>query len=156
MSADKEARLLRVIDLLMEQTRDGTLEWQESFGNTYQATLGGQTLVLEKDVPYSSRKLSAMEIMSTVAIGTVGRRRISTATLEIRGKKGEVLERIEEPDQLQGSLDLVSEFQPHKYSRTVTSAVDELYELVVNRKEAIADAAIDNLLGALEERGRVK
>lgn len=71
MSQDTEARLLRIIDLLMKQTLDGTLEWRESFSRSYQATLAGQTLVLSR--------------------GTM----VSGSTLEIRGKKGEVIERIE-------------------------------------------------------------
>lgn len=49
---DREARLLKVIDLLVEATRDGSLEWDESYGGGYQTTLSGQTLVLEKNVPY--------------------------------------------------------------------------------------------------------
>lgn len=63
MSQDTEARLLRIIDLLMKQTLDGTLEWRESFSRSYQATLAGQTLVLSR--------------------GTM----VSGSTLEIRGKK---------------------------------------------------------------------
>ena len=141
MSQDKESRLLKVIDLLMEGTRDGSLEWEESFDSSYQTTLGGQSVVLERNPPYS--------IPPRPTPGMPG-----TAALEIRGKKGEVLERVEEPDLMQ--VPLGREFDVQQYSKTVTGAVDELYQLVANRKEAVANAAIDSLLGALQGRVRAK
>lgn len=161
MSADKEMRLLRIISLLMKQTRDGTLEWQEKFGNTYQATLGGQTLVLERDDRYTyPEKLAVLSAEIS--------RPKRTATLEIRDKKGEVVERIEAPNRshqgalMEDVLDLaratgsITDSRPYRYSKDVIGGVDTLYDLVISRKEILSDAALENLLDALEGRERAK
>lgn len=162
MSTDKEARLLRVIHLLMEGTRDSSLEWDESYKG-FQTTLSGQTVVLEKDVPYSvyshmrdNPQLGSM-LKAAMATGVSGAGIApKTATLEIRGKKGEVLERIENPDPIQPPLGTAFDAQTRRFSSEITQAVDSLYDLVANRKEILADTAIDDLLGALEGRVRAK
>ena len=130
MSKDTEARLLRIIDLLKTQTLNGTLEWKESFSRSYQATLAGQTLVLNKGIETPN------------------------SVLEIRGRKGEVIEQIAKTDI--GMIEFVNSFNPKqsKFSARITDAVDELYSLVAQRKETILDAALDNLLNALESRSR--
>lgn len=129
MSQDTEARLLKIIALLKTQTIDGTLEWRESFARSYQATLAGQTLVLSKE---------------DVGLGSV---------LEIRGKKGEVIERIEKLD-IRAVTNPGPALNPVRFSSAVTDAVDELHSLVERRKETMLETTLNNLLNVLESRSR--
>lgn len=141
----------------MTGTGDGSLEWDDSYGG-YQTALGGQTLVLERNPLFAPTPRTFVEAVKaddpdSEPLGLPG-----AAVLEIRGKKGEVLERIEplNPLLLQGVLDRAREQQSGWHSATVTDAVSRLYDLVVSRKEALADAAINDVLGALEGLVRAK
>lgn len=136
MSMDKESRMLRIINLLMTQTLDGTLEWKDIYPRGYQTTLGGQSVAVSKDSNLAS-------VLSQAALGVGG------AVLEIRGHKGEILERVAPLGIAQPLL-----AEAYRFGPTVNEAVNALYDLVANRKEAISEAAIDNLLEALESRAR--
>lgn len=144
-SIDREARRLRVINLLMDGTRDGSLDWTESYGG-YQTVLGGQTVVLDK----RDSRLKASRS------GLAYRAKPGAASLEVRGKKGEVLEHIQEADPVQIPRSSIGGRRSSGPSREVTDALEELYRFVDSHKEIIADAAMDNLLSALEDRVRAK
>ena len=131
VSKDKDSRMLKVIALLIKQTIDGKLVWQDMYPHGFQTVLGNQSVVVENSLYKSLFQ------------------QLSGATLEIRGMDGGVLEKVEPMNGVTGVVtDLLA---PRKFSYEVNKAVETLYELVANRKEVAAEVATENLLKALEQ-----
>lgn len=131
ISTDKDARMLKVIALLMKQTIDKKLAWQDMYPHGFQTVLGNQSVVIENNL-YGSLF-----------------QQLSGATLEIRGTDGEILEKVEPMNGITGVI--ADALAPRRFSYEVNKAVETLYELIKNRKEVVAEAATENLLKALEQ-----
>lgn len=142
--ANREARMLQIIDLLTAQTRDGTLEWTEGFGASYKTILGNQVIILDRDYDSSSPTLSEA-MMAAMSLKGV--------SLEIRGRTGEIAEKVELPEPTQSFL-FNQESPVFRYSNTVFRKLNALYDLVDNRKEVLANQAIDDVLNTLQKRAK--
>lgn len=142
MNADKERQMLKIATLLFNQTQAGELVWEKSYGNSYQTILGEQTVVLSQKGP--TAPLFA---------------RRPSAVLEVRGKDGEVLERVEGADDgaLTNTIAALQDEPSYRYGTPVMIVVDNLYRLVAKlTQETVAAVALENLLGTLEGRKRAR
>lgn len=142
----KESRMHQILDLLTAQTRDGTIEWKEGFGFSYKTSLGDQTIVLDRENAYPG-----IAFAGTLAIGL---KDTKNTKLEIRGRTGEVAEKVEYSEHSQLSLfnSLINGSSTYPYSLSIFNKLDELYDLVQNRKDVLAEKAIDDVLSALKRR----
>lgn len=120
---ERDSNLLRVFKLLANQTRTGKLQWEESYAG-HQATLGNQTVVIRA----ATRNIEG-GLMNPVSF-------------EIRGPSGEIVEEID------GAI--VVDYQT-RHSYDVIEAMTRLYNLVLNQKQIVADAAVLQLLKSLEK-----
>lgn len=155
--AFRESRMHQILDLLTAQTRDGTIEWKEGFGSSYKTSLGDQTIILERDNAYL-----LTDVGSATGLGGLGSVLASAAKggkntkLEIRGRTGEVAEKVESPEYNQPFLFETAIYgnAPQPYSLSVFNKLDDLYDLVRNRKDVLAEKAIDDVLSALKRRAK--
>lgn len=120
MSIDMKTKLEQVLDLAIEQTRSGRLTWKQGFNSSYQATLGGLTLVTYRD-----------------AAGI----RPAAPVMEFRDFEGEILQVIKEVAPLEAYLQPTIDPDPN-----LVGKVETLLGVISQGKQAKLNAALDSLL----------
>ena len=121
---DMDTKLSKVLDLLIQQTESGKLRWRESYGDSFQASLANQTIVV-----------------SNVVFNPV---------LEIRDSRGDLVQQV-------GTNPATDLFADAKEQRKIFTdsrlqhKVEQLFNLLKEKKETKINLTLDNLLSELEK-----
>lgn len=126
---DTELKLSKVLDLLIQQTESGKLAWQESYRNSFQATLSGQTVVVKNE--------------GFPSLGT------PEPVLEIRDSKGELVQRIGSNFNPMSGIDIFD--RKIRTDPTLLNKVQRLVVLLESREDFKLSKTLDNILKELEK-----
>lgn len=120
---ETETKLSKFLDLLIQRTKAGKLAWRESYGDSYQVPLSGQTIVVRSDATPSYAPI-----------------------LEIRDDKGEVVEQVGSDS----TSDMMLNSPGTRTDPSLIDKVSELAQLLGNMRVSKFNTTLDNMLKELE------
>jgi hypothetical protein len=122
---DTDAKLSKVLDLLIQQTKNGKLSWKESYRNSFQSVLSKQTVVV--------------------------RYNLLAPVLEIRDSRGEIVQQIGKDATDVDFGGLSGDPGVVRTDQALRKKVVELYNFLKQKYDYELDTTLDNILEELEK-----